>query len=351
MKALQYIKEGFFLMWLTFLKQWLYLSVAAYVIYALLWSAIYVGHDAWSININGIFVDFGYCATFTLTSLLLEHFLLHKKQPQRTTPKRLIINGFLTICLNLLIAVLYETYIAEFIYKPETDDFWGSLYIFCIVASFVAEFHVLREYTDIVIKQKEENLLLTKRLLKSQMDPHFVFNSLNILSGLIEEDPEKAEQFTVSLSRIYRYIINSLDKDIVPISEAMIFAKEYVSIMQTRYPSSIDFCDSGLECRSDEKILTMSMQLLIENAVRHNCPSPEHPLQIRVFKRGDRLVVSNSLYNNGQSSGSYIQGNGIGLKNLKKRYSIESGMEPVISITGDGDRRFFEVGLPIIQAS
>lgn len=135
------------------------------------------------------------------------------------------------------------TYIAEFIYKPETDDFWGSLYIFCIVASFVAEFHVLREYTDIVIKQKEENLLLTKRLLKSQMNPHFVFNSLNILSGLIEEDPEKAEQFTVSLSRIYRYIINSLDKDIVPISEAMTFAKEYVSIMQTRYPSSIDFCD------------------------------------------------------------------------------------------------------------
>lgn len=350
MKALQYIKEGFFLMWLTFLKQWLYLSVAAYVIYSLLWSAIYVGHDAWSININGIFVDFGYCATFTLTSLLLEHFLLHKKQPQRTTPKRLIINGFLTICLNLLIAVLYETFIAEFIYKPETDDFWGSLYIFCIVASFVAEFHVLREYTDIVIKQKEENLLLTKRLLKSQMDPHFVFNSLNILSGLIEENPDRAERFTVSLSRIYRYIINSLEKDIVPVSEAMIFAKEYVSIMQTRFPASIDFSGGGLECQSDEKILTMSMQLLIENAVRHNCPSPEHPLRILVFKRGDRLVVSNSLYNNGQASAPYIPGNGIGLNNLKKRYSIECGEEPVISITEEGDEQFFVVSLPIIKS-
>lgn len=175
-------------------------------------------------------------------------FLQNKKEPQRITPNRLIINGFLTICLNLLIAVLYETFIAEFIYKPETDDFWGSLYIFCIVASFVAEFHVLREYTDIVIKQKEENLLLTKRLLKSQMDPHFVFNCLNILSGLIEEDSERAERFIISLSRIYRYIINSLDKDIVPISEAMAFAKEYVSIMQTRYPSSIDFGSGGKPC-------------------------------------------------------------------------------------------------------
>lgn len=350
MKALQYIKEGSLLMWLTFLKRWLCLSVAAYVIYALLCSAIYVGHNAWSISINGVFVDFGYCATFTLTSLLLEHFLLRKKHPQQITPKRLIINGILTISLNLLIAVLYETFIAEFIYKPKTDDFWGSLYIFCIVASFVAEFHVLREYTDIAIKQKEENLLLTKRLLKSQMNPHFVFNSLNILSGLIEEDPDRAERFTVSLSKIYRYIINSIEKDIVPISEAIVFAKEYVSILQTRFPSSIDFNDNGLECMGDEKILTMSMQLLIENAVKHNSPSPEHPLRIRVFKRGDQLVVNNSLYNNGQSSGSYIHGSGIGLKNLKKRYSIECGKEPVIRITGEGDKRSFEVSLPIIKS-
>lgn len=92
------------------------------------------------------------------------------------------------------------------------------------------------------------------------------------------------------------------------------------------------------------------MQLLIENAVMHNCPSLEHPLRIQVFRRGGQLVVSNSLYDNGQVSASYIPGNGIGLKNLKKRYSIECGREPVISITRDGDRRFFEVSLPIIKS-
>ncbi len=190
---------------------------------------------------------------------------------------------------------------------------------------------------------------MTKRLLKSQMDPHFVFNCLNILSGLIEEDSERAERFIISLSRIYRYIINSLDKDIVPISEAMTFAKEYVSIMQTRYPSSIDFCDNGLECRSDEKILTMSMQLLIENAVKHNSPSPEHPLRILVFKRGDRLVVSNSLFNNSQGPVPSTSRDGIGLKNLRQRYSMECGKNPEISITKEGDKRFFEVSLPIIK--
>ena len=167
---------------------------------------------------------------------------------------------------------------------------------------------------------------------------------------MIEEDSERAERFIISLSRIYRYIINSLDKDIVPISEAMTFAKEYVSIMQTRYPSSIDFCDSGLECRSDEKILTMSMQLLIENAVKHNSPSPEHPLRILVFKRGDRLVVSNSMFNNSQGPVPSTSHDGIGLKNLRQRYSMECGKNPEISITGEGDKRFFEVGLPIIKS-
>ena len=191
---------------------------------------------------------------------------------------------------------------------------------------------------------------MTKRLLKSQMDPHFVFNCLNILSGLIEEDSERAEQFIISLSRIYRYIINSLDKDIVPISEAMTFAKEYVSIMQTRYPSSIDFCDSGLECRSDEKILTMSMQLLIENAVKHNSPSPDPPLLISCYKRGHRLVLIKSMCNNSQGQVPSTSRDGIGLKNLRQRYSMECGKEPVISITGEGDKRFFEVGLPIIKS-
>lgn len=130
----------------------------------------------------------------------------------------------------------------------------------------------------------------------------------------------------------------------------MTFAKEYVSIMQTRYPSSIDFCESGLECRSDEKILTMSMQLLIENAVKHNSPSPEHPLRILVFKRGDRLVVSNSLFNNSQGPVPSTSRDGIGLKNLRQRYSMECGKNPEISITGEGDKRFFEVGLPIIKS-
>ena len=227
---------------------------------------------------------------------------------------------------------------------------FGEVYIFLHRCQFCSRIPCVTRIHRYRHQEKEENLLLTKRLLKSQMDPHFVFNCLNILSGLIEEDSERAERFIISLSRIYRYIINSLDKDIVPISEVMTFAKEYVSIMQTRYPSSIDFCDSGLECRSDEKILTMSMQLLIENAVKHNSPSPEHPLRILVFKRGDRLVVSNSLFNNSQGPVPSTSRDGIGLKNLRQRYSMECGKEPVISITGEGDKRFFEVGLPIIKS-
>lgn len=190
---------------------------------------------------------------------------------------------------------------------------------------------------------------MAKTKLKSQLNPHFIFNSLNILTGLIKEDPDRAEQFVVSLSKIYRYTINSIEKDIVPISEAIIFTKEYVSIMQTRFPSSIDFDDSNLEYDSDEKILTMSMQLLIENAIKHNSPSLEHALQIIIFKRGDFLVVSNNLLDTEQKPIYDASGSSLGLKNLRQRYLMECGEEPMINISEKAGKRFFEVSLPIIH--
>ena len=333
---------------LTLLKEWLCLSVAAYVVYALLWSAVYVGHNAWSIDAGGIFIDLGYCAMFTLSSLLLEHFLLRGRHRKSITRNVLIINGFLTICLNLIIAVLYETFLAELIYKPETEDFWGSLYIFCIVASFVAEFHVIREYAEIVIKQKDENIILTKKLLKSQMDPHFVFNSLNILSGLIKENPDRAERFTISLSKVYRHIISNFDKDLVSINEAVSFAKEYVSIMQVRFPDSIQLEIGKFEKRADENILSMCIQLLIENAIKHNYPTPEHKLAISISKTKDQLIVRNSINNLGCSI-SRDSSSGLGLKNLEQRYLIECGLKPQIRLVKDNNKDYFEVSIPIIK--
>ena len=331
-------------------KRWLGLSLAAYVVYALLWSAAYIGNDALSFSWKGAILDFGYCAMFTLSSLLLEHLLLRVSRSKLMTVSRLVANGFITIFLNIIIAVLYETFISAFFYKPPTtaEDYWGSIFIFCIVASFVAEFHILHEYAELLIKQKEANLVLTKRLLKSQINPHFVFNSLNILSGLIEEDPHGAEAFTISLSKVYRYIISNLDRDLTSVGEAVSYAKEYVGIMQVRFPDSILLETDEYANSDDEKIPTMSIQLLMENAIKHNCPSPGRKLVISIFRTSDRLIVRNTL-NNQNLYMSRTSTSGLGLKNLEQRYLIECGLKPQVRVVKNDGKDYFEVSLPIIR--
>ncbi len=332
------------------LKRWLCLSLAAYIVYALLWSATYVGHNALAFSWKGALLDFGYCAMFTLSSLLLEYLLLRVSRSKTVTVNRLIANGIITLFFNVLIAVLYETFISAFFYKPPTtaEDYWGSIFIFCIVASFVAEFHILHEYAELVIKQKEENLVLTRKLLKSQINPHFVFNSLSILSGLIEEDPPSAEAFTISLSKVYRYIISNLDRDLTAVSEAIIYAKEYVRIMQVRFPDSIVMETDDFATCDDEIIPTMSIQLLMENAIKHNCPSPGRKLVISISRTSDRLIVRNTLINQdfGMPGTSPL---GLGLKNLEQRYLIECGLKPQVRVVKNDGEDYFEVSLPIIK--
>lgn len=330
------------------IKEWFLLTAGAFLLYTVLCLPVLRNKFDWSLSV--LITNFLYCGTFILICMGVEYVVLRRRGPNRLTRFKLVLNGVLTLVLNLMLVLLFETLSVKFLW-PDTseDDFLSSIYIFGIVACIVSQFHIIRFYSTMVIKQQEENLALTKTILKSQLDPHFVLNSLNILTGLIEENPVRAERFIVSLSKIYRYIFRSLKKDLVSVSEAVIFAKEYVSVLQTRFPSSIDLCEEDLKFSSNEKILTMSAQLLIENAVKHNCPSPEHPLKILISRRGNLLVVSNSLYDYRKAQSSLVQHNGTGLKNLITRYSMECNNKPVISITGEGDRWFFEVSLPIIQ--
>ncbi len=337
MKALRYIKE------------WFLLSMTASLLHIILWLPILQKEFDWRPIV--LFHDFIYCSIFILISIGVEYVILKRNDFHKLTPSRLALNGIMTLVINLILGFLYESFSAKLLWPaPSEDGFWCSVYIFCIIASIVSQIHIGRYYTKLINNQQNENLALVKTKLKSQLNPHFIFNSLNILTGLIKEDSDRAEQFIVSLSKIYRYTINNIEKDGVPISEAIIFTKEYVSIMQTRFPSSIDFDDRSFEYGSDEKILTMSMQLLIENAIKHNSPSPEHPLQIIIFKRDDFLVVRNSLLNTEQKPIPDASRSSLGLKNLRQRYLIECDKEPVINIAENASKRFFEVSLPIIHS-
>lgn len=152
--------------------------------------------------------------------------------------------------------------------------------------------------------------------LKSQLDPHFLFNSLNVLTSLIEESPVKAQDFTTSLSRVYRYVLDKKHEDLVPLQEEIAFGKAYMKLLKMRFEEGLQFEFPEEAVAADLKISPLSLQLLLENTIKHNMVSQDKPLLVKVFIDKDLLIVEN----NKQTKNS-LHSSGLGLKNIIQRYS------------------------------
>ena len=200
-------------------------------------------------------------------------------------------------------------------------------------------------FSDMIVLKGKENLALQKRYLMLQLDPHFVFNSFSSLAGMIGENPKMAEDYVVKLSHIYRYILQHIDKEYITLADGTDFIKSYIGLLNMRYDNAIVLHTDDLHGDRDECILSLSLQLIIENAVKHNCPQSGIELHVSLGRQGDMLVIKNNRiyanHNNDQSVESY----GIGISNLKQRYRLEGEAEPEFIAHKDS----FEVRLPIIK--
>ncbi len=176
--------------------------------------------------------------------------------------------------------------------------------------------------------------------LKNQIDPHFLFNSLNVLSALIEENPANAQRFTTSLSKIYRYVLEQKDKELVSVQEELEFAKTYMNLLKMRFESSISFeLPENFE-QSEAKVVPLSLQLLLENGIKHNVVSEQKPLHIKIFKKDNFLVVQNDL----QKKAVLQDGQGVGLQNIISRYAILTDRKVIVQQSNT----VFSVHLPIL---
>jgi two-component system LytT family sensor kinase len=189
-------------------------------------------------------------------------------------------------------------------------------------------------------KLREENLIFLNETLKNQINPHFLFNSLNTLSSLIATQPDIAEQFIQRLSSIYRYILENSRKDKVPLLEELTFINNYFELFRIRDAGKIFL---AIDAPESEKynILPVSLQILVENAIKHNMATRENPLNIHIFIEEAYVVVENNL----QTMASGIRSTGIGLKNLGERVRIISGKELIIQEANHS----FKVKLPLIK--
>lgn len=176
--------------------------------------------------------------------------------------------------------------------------------------------------------------------LKNQIDPHFLFNSLNVLSSLIEENPDNAQRFTTSLSKIYRYVLEQKDKELVSVEEELAFAKTYMNLLKMRFENSLFYELPTTNINSEAKVVPLSLQLLLENTVKHNVVSEQRPLHIRIFVEGDYLAIQNDYQKKEVLEGRQ----GVGLQNIINRYGIITNRKVLI----EQNEKIFTVKIPIL---
>ena len=207
--------------------------------------------------------------------------------------------------------------------------------VLVIIVSLVFEIEHFVEQLKITVAEKErlekENMRSQLESLKTQMSPHFLFNSFNALLSLIDSDKEKAKQFLLELSKVYRYVLEQNDNLVVELKEELKFINSYIYLNKIRFGDNLVFntdIDAGI---LGKFIPPLTLQSLVENAIKHNIISENKPLTIHITNNKDQLIVTNNL----QIRSEKIVSTGIGLKNLQERFLILNNKKPEFGIVND----------------
>ncbi|MCC3156498.1 histidine kinase [Hymenobacter sp. 15J16-1T3B] len=201
----------------------------------------------------------------------------------------------------------------------------------------VRAFHLRTEQLE------NENLQARFAALKSQVNPHFLFNSLSILSSLVHVDADLSEQFIDQLSRAYRYTLEQREHDLVALGTELDFIRAYTFLLKIRFEDKFDVhVDVPEAARHAYQIAPLTLQLLVENAVKHNTMSQQEPLLVRIGLDGDTLVVRNTL----QRRPASYPGTGVGLDNIHNRYRLLTARLVSVAVSN----REFTVRIPLLPA-
>lgn len=303
-----------------------------------------------------LLVNFGYTMLYGLTLYFANAYLFIYLdgifEVERFTKRRIIlgflgsfvISVFAIFILRIVEDVLIEGLRFEAFFQNETI----ANYVVTILITFFVTlaFHAFYFY-----KAYQENKVNQQKIiagtasaqfesLKNQIDPHFLFNSLNVLSSLIEEDPIAAQKFTTSLSKVYRYVLEQKDKELVSVAEEIAFAKTYMNLLLMRFENSITFEIPEIIENDEAKVVPLSLQLLLENCIKHNVVSETKPLHIKISLQKGALVVSNNL----QKKEVLSDRKGVGLENIVSRYGILTHRKVVV----EASESEFKISIPIL---
>jgi len=278
--------------------------------------------------------------------------ILDRKFPWLQNPlKRLIIQFITTIAISMIIIVITIVLTGLFMKQQLTSGFFMENGIFMMKVAFTFIFlgslisnaiMFFKNWKEAAVQQeklKREQLALQYETLKSQVNPHFLFNNLNTLTSLINSNPDKAIDFVKKLSEVYRYVLDQQDSELVTLDTELQFVESYIYLQKIRFGTNLD-----VQINIDDKnfkVIPLSIQMLVENAIKHNEISDLHPLNIRIFTDENQyLTIENKLQ---KKNGS--EGNGTGIDNIKNRYQFFTNKELVLAIS----KEYFKVRIPLLN--
>jgi two-component system, LytTR family, sensor kinase len=271
---------------------------------------------------------------------------------KNNTIKRIVV-GIIGATIITLVGLFFLRAFTSFVYTDKTfyefvinEKFKYYQFGLWITLTIIIVFHVIYFYNRYQQNRIKEQKVIAGTAsakfdaLKNQLDPHFLFNSLNVLTSLIEENPINAQKFTTSLSKVYRYVLEQKDKELVTVDEELQFAKTYMSLLKMRFEDSIIFEMPDKASNPESKVVPLSLQLLLENAVKHNLVTTSKPLHIKIYEQADSLIVDNNL----QTKQIVKKSSGVGLNNIMQRYELLTNKK--ININKEANR--FAVAIPML---
>jgi sensor histidine kinase YesM len=270
-----------------------------------------------------------------------------KRKPKLTLTMDILISVTYTIIVIFAVYYLFFKNFFQLNHQIKMSNYLPQMLITLIVSLLITVFFYLFHFfkwwrisTLNEAKLQQETIQLRYDALKSQVNPHFLFNSLSVLSSLVDTDTQKAKEFIQQFSNIYRYVLEHRESELVPLSEEVSFIKSFTNLHLVRHGEnlrvSIDVDDSS------GFIIPLSLQILLENCFKHNIISEEKPLTVRVWRENDYIIVQNNF----QKRNTIHESGGIGLDTISKRYEYLS--EKPIQIEQNGE--VYRVKVPVLSS-
>jgi sensor histidine kinase YesM len=300
-------------------------------------------------RLDGFFMAFLNTITYW-EGLRLIWMNLQQKMPHYSQTKKRIIVLITSVLIYGILATVIIKYTEHFLLGNSctieeiiNGYFLGLIptTLVMIVYEAVYFFHSWKEKVIEAETLARTQLVSQLEALKSQLDPHFLFNSLNTLSSLIDEN-EPAQQYLSRLADVYRYVLLSKDKDTVTLREEMEFVESFLYLAKVRFRQGLEIKKSISEDQLSHKVAPLGVQLLVENALKHNVITQSEPLQIEIAVEDDYLWVKNEI----RPKVHFETSTKLGLKNILERYKILTNRP--VEIFNDQIR--FEVALPLLSS-